>query len=141
MFKAWAACNAALLDGLAVAVALFEQLQIGLDVGVGRVFGAGFFELLVGAGIVAAQHVGEALVVEDFGRRADEAQRRSIGAVGEIETVQPVIRRGEPDPGAGIVRMLFHGAAEALLGETEIVAAEILLAALRVVVWIVTDEA
>src|SRR6202030_2876286 len=119
----------ALLDGPAVAVALFEQLLIGLDVGIGWVLGAGFFELLVGAGVVAAQHVGEALVVEDFGRRADEAQRRRISAVGEIETMQPVVGRGEPDPGAGVVRMLFHGSTEALFGETEIVAAEIFLAA------------
>ena len=55
--------------------------------------------------------------------------------------MQPVIGRGEPDPGPSVVRMLFHGTAEALLGETEIVAAEIFLAELHVVIGIVADQA
>src|SRR4029077_8398625 len=120
--------GAALLDGPAVVIALFEQSQIGEHVRIGRVLGAGLVELLFGPGIVAAQHVGEALVVEDFRRRADQADGRRIGAVGEVEAAQPVVGRREPDPGAGVVRMLLHGGAEAPLGETEIVAAEIFLA-------------
>ena len=95
----------------------------------------------MGAGIVAAQHVGETLVVEDFHRRTDDADGLRIGAVGQIEAVQPVVRRRQPDPGLGIVRMLLDGGAITFFGQAEIVAAEIFLAELQVVVGIIADQA
>src|ERR1700761_4819942 len=104
-----------LLDGFAVVIALSEQLQIGLDVGIGWVLGLRLFERLVGSGVIAAQHVGEALVVKEFRCRAEDLEGLGLGAVGKIETTQPVIRRREPDPGLGIARMLFYGAAVASL--------------------------
>ena len=51
---------------------------------------------------------------------ADDAGRLGIGAVGEIETPQPVVGRRKPDPGFGIARMLLDRAAEVLFGEAEI---------------------
>ena len=51
----------------------------------------GLLELFVGALVVAAQHVGEALVVEDFRRRADRPDGCRVGAVGQIEAAQPVV--------------------------------------------------
>src|SRR5690242_19998223 len=94
-----------------------------------------------GAGVIAAQHVGETLVVENLRRRADQADRLRIGAVGEIETAQPVVRRGEADPGFGVARILFGGGAEALFGVAEVVVAEIALAVPHVVVRIVAGVA
>ena len=47
------------------------------------------------AAVVAAQHVGIALVVQDLRRRPDDADRLRIGAVGEIEAAQPVVGGGQ----------------------------------------------
>ena len=132
---------AVLLNRLVLVVAVFEQLQIGLDVGIGGVPGLGLFEQLMRARVIAAQHVGEALVVEDFDRRPDDRCASRISAVGEIEAAQPVIGCGQADPGLGIVRMFLGGAAEAFFGEAEIVAAEIFLAELHVVVGVVAEQA
>jgi hypothetical protein len=74
---------APLLHRFAVVAAVVEQLQIGLDVGIARVLGLRLFEHFVRAGVVAAQHVGEAFVVEELDGRADQADRLGIGAVGE----------------------------------------------------------
>ena len=124
-----------------VAVRVLQQLQIGLDVGVGGVLGLRLVQQFIGALIVAAQHVGEAFVVEHFDGRADQADDLRIGAVGEIEAVQPVVGGGEPDPGFGVVGVLLDGALEVVFGHREIVAAEIFLAELDVVVGIVAEKA
>lgn len=76
--------------------------------------GLGLFKLLLGTPVFAAQHEGEALVVEDFRRRANDADGLLVGAVGEIEAVQVVIAGRQADPGGGGARMLADGAAEAL---------------------------
>ena len=93
-----------LLHRLAAAVAVFQQLHIGRDVRIAGVLGRRLLEQFMGAGVVAAQHVGKALVVEDFHGRADDADGLGVSAVGEIEAAQPVVARGQPDPGLGIVR-------------------------------------
>ncbi len=72
----------------------------------------------MGAAIVAAQHVGETLLVEDLHGQTDDADRLGIGAIGKIEAAQPVVGRGESDPGLGVARMFLDRAAEALLGES-----------------------
>ena len=125
-----------LLDRLALTVAVFEQAHIGLDMGIAGVLGLSVLELLLRPRVIAAQHIRKALIVEDFRRRANDADGLFVGAVGEIEAVQPVVGRREPDPGLGVARMFFRGAAKAFLGEAEIVAAEILLAELQVVLGV-----
>jgi hypothetical protein len=130
-----------LLDRLAVVIALFKQLQISLNVGIGWVLGLRFLKLFVGARVVAAQHVGEALIVQDLGGRTDDADRLGIGAIGEIEAVQPIIRRGKTDPGFSIIRMFLDRGAEALFSKAEIVAAELFLGKRQVVVRIVANQA
>ena len=94
-----------------------QQLQIGLDVGVGGVLGLRLLQQFVGALVVAAQHVGEAFVVEHFDGRANQADHLRIGAVGEIEAAQPVVGGGEPDPGFGVVGVLLDGALEVVFGQ------------------------
>ena len=64
------------------------------------------------------------------------ADRLPIGAVGEIETLQPVVGRGKADPGFDVARMQLDRAAEMLLGEPEIGGAEVLLAETEIVVRI-----
>ena len=112
----------------------FEQFEIVLDVGTARVLGLRDAQCLACARVVAAQHVGIALVVEDLRRRPDDLDRLLVGAVGELEPAQPVIGGREPDPGLGVARMLLDGTAEVALGETEIAGAEVLLAEAEVVV-------
>lgn len=130
----------ALLHRFALANAVLQELQIGLHVGIGRILGQRLAQRAVGAGVVAAQHVGEALIVEDFDRRADEAERFAIGAVGKIEAAQPVVSRRQSDPGFGVARAFFDRRAEAFFGEAETVGAEIFLAERNVVIGIVTGE-
>ncbi len=52
-------------------------------------------QLLARALVVAAQHVGIALVVQDLGRRPEDADGLAVGAVGEIEAAQAVVGRGQ----------------------------------------------
>src|SRR6185312_15485029 len=129
-----------LLNGLALERAVLKQLHVGLDVRVAGVLFLRLFELLVGAGVVAAQHVGEALVIEDFRRSADDADGFGIGAVGEIETAQPVVGCREAHPGFAVARTRLDGLAEVPLGQAEIVAAKIFLAKAEFVVGIVAEQ-
>ena len=77
--------------------------------------------------IVAAQHVRVTLVVENRDRRADDADRLGIGAVGEIKAAQAIIRGGETEPGLRVARMLFDCGAEMFFGKTEIIRAKVFL--------------
>src|SRR5690606_31427936 len=96
---------APLFNALGLAAALLEQAQVVGDVLVVGVLALGGDELLARADIVAAQHVGIALVVEDRRRRTRDADCLLVGAIGEIETAQPVIGRSKTEPGFGVVRM------------------------------------
>ena len=62
-----------LLDRLALTNALFEQLQVRLDVGIPRIAGPRLIQFLPRPRVIAAQHVGEALIVEDLHRGPDQA--------------------------------------------------------------------
>jgi hypothetical protein len=108
---------------------LSSSKEVVLDVGIIGVFGAGVEEDLAGAGEVPAQHIGIALIVEDFRCRAGDAQHLVIGAVGKLEAFQPVIGGGKP--GLGVARALLDGLAEIAFRETVIVFAKVLLARLK----------
>ena len=60
---------------------------------------------------------------EQFRGLADDADRLLVGAVGEVEALQLVIGRRQPEPGLGIARMRLDGAAEIALGEAVIAGA------------------
>jgi len=49
--------------------------------------------------VVTTQHVREALVVENLDGRSDDADRLTIGAVGEIKPAQAIVGGGKADPG------------------------------------------
>src|SRR5262245_47983535 len=74
-----------LLDAFALSLALLEQLEIALDIGIVRVLRAGLEQCRARTRIVAAQHKGIAPVVEHFRRRTDDGDRLAIGAVGKLE--------------------------------------------------------
>src|SRR5665213_2933680 len=130
----------ALLYRLALASALGQQMQIVLHVFIARILALGFGELGAGALVVAAQHVGIALVVENLGGRPDDADGLVIGAVGEIEAAQAVIGGGKAEPGLRVARMMFGGAAEILLRQAEIIGAVLLLAETEIVVGIAAEQ-
>src|SRR5215510_162717 len=73
-----------LLSAAVAAHAFFQNLDIVLDVWVGRIHLERLAELGARAHVVPAQHVREALVVEDLGRRPDDADGCRVGAVGEL---------------------------------------------------------
>src|SRR5207302_9161852 len=131
---------AALLDGFAGTGALLEQLEIVLDVGTARILGLRGAQDRAGARIIAAQHVGIALVIEDLRRRSDDLDRLVVGAVGELEPAQPIVAGREPDPGFGIARMQLDGTTEVALGDPEIAGAEVLLAEVEIVIRIAAEQ-
>ena len=100
------------------------------------VFALGKRERFLGALVVAAQHVGIALVIEDLRPRADELDRLGIGAVGEIEAAQPVAGSGKAKPGLCVARMQFDRVTEMLFGEAEIIGVILLLAKAEIVVGV-----
>src|SRR6185503_1191195 len=71
----------------------------------------------------------------------EDADGLGVGAVGEIEAAQTIIRRRKAQPGFCIARMLFDRQAEVLLGETEIICAIMFLAETQFVVWIAAEKA
>jgi hypothetical protein len=83
------------LDGLALAAAGFQEMQIILHVFVAGVLALGGVKLLTRAFVIAAQHVGIVLVVQDLGGWPNNADRLSVGAVGGIEAAQAIIGRGQ----------------------------------------------
>ena len=62
----------ALVDRLAAALDFFQELEIVPDVGIAGIPLERGLERAARAPVVAAQHVGEALVVHDLGRLADD---------------------------------------------------------------------
>src|SRR6185436_15403961 len=80
-----------LLDALAFAHGLLEQLQIALNIRIFRILGLGLQERDARTRIVAAQNEGIALVVEDLRRLANDADSLSVGAVCELEAAQLVV--------------------------------------------------
>src|SRR5476649_844064 len=74
----------ALLYRLALPRALFQELDIVRDEFVARILALGFRQLDARALVVAAQHIGIALVIEDFRSRPDDADGLIVGAVGEL---------------------------------------------------------
>src|SRR5262245_11403344 len=92
-----------LLHALALAHALVEQLQIVPDVGIVRILGLGLQERHARARIVAAQHVGIALVIEQFRGLANDADSLVVGAIGELEAAQLIIGRRQAHPGFGVL--------------------------------------
>jgi hypothetical protein len=129
-----------LLDSLALARALGQQMQVVLHVFIAWILALGFGKLGAGALVIAAQHVGIALVVEDFGGRPDDADGLVIGAVGEIETAQAVIGGGKAEPGLRVARMVFGGTAEIFLRQAEIIGAVLFLAETEIVVGIAAEQ-
>ena len=63
-----------------------------------------------------------------------------VGAVGEIEALEPVVGRGKPEPGFGVARMQLDGLAEMPLGQTVVALPEIILAEAEIVVGIVAEQ-
>ena len=96
-----------LLNGLAFAIALFQQTNIVLHVFIGRIFSLCDGKRGMRALVVAAQHVGVALVVENLNRRADNADRLGIGAVGQIKATQAIVGSSKTKPSFRIARMFF----------------------------------
>ncbi len=93
------------VDHFLLADGLLEQPQIILDVRACRVFCLCGKQCGARPAEVAAQHVGEALVVQNFRRRTAEPNGLRVGAVGEIEAAQPIVGRSEPNPGLELFRM------------------------------------
>src|SRR5580704_13249577 len=112
-----------LLDGLTLAGAVFQKLNVIEHVFIAGILALSGSELLARALVVATQHVGIALVVQDFGGRSDNADGLGVGAVGEIEAAQTVIGRGQAEPGFRVTRAQFSSMAEIFLGQSEIVGA------------------
>src|SRR5262249_29569119 len=63
-----------------------------------------------------------------------------ISAIGEVEALQPVVRRGEPDPGLDVAWRGLDRAAEMLLGVAVIAGAVLLLADVDVALGIGADQ-
>ena len=76
------------------------------------------------------------MVVEDFRRRAYDRHRLLIGAVGEIEALQPVVGCGQAGPGLGVARRILYRLAEMLLGEPEAARPEVLFPDAEIVVGV-----
>ena len=129
-----------LLDRLAFAVTFLKQAQIRRHIRIGGIFGGRLFQLLVGARVIAAQHVREPLIVEDLDGRADDANSLLIGAVGKIKAVQTVVGGRKPDPRFGLARMLLDGSPEGPFSQTVTVVAEVFLGELQIVVGIVAKK-
>src|SRR6185437_3232681 len=132
---------AGILDGLALAIALFQKTQVVLDIFVGGILALGSHKRRVRAFIIAAQHIRIALVVQNLGRRSKDADRLTIGAISKIKTPQAIIGCGKAEPGLCVARMRLDGAAEMLLGDAVIVRAIILLAETQFVVWVAAEQA
>src|SRR5262245_65748333 len=121
-----------LLPSAAAPHALLQKLEVVPDVRVGRVKRERFSELLVRARVVAAQHVGEALVVQDLGRGPQNGDRRVIGAVRQLEALEAVVRGAEADERLRLalrrhVLLLGH-ASEVQLGEAVVLLVIVALA-------------
>ena len=116
-------------------------MQIVRHVFVIGVLALGGTQLGARAFVVAAQHIGITLVVEDLDRRPENAGGLFVGAVGEIEAAQAVVGGGKTQPGFRVVGMQLDRAPEMLLGETVIVGAILDLAAIEVVVGIAAEQA
>ena len=108
MRKSAAGRGRRLLHSLAASHAFLDQNEIVVDVGIIRISGLGRQQDLAGARIVGPQDVRIALVVENFRRFADDANGPAIGAISEIEPLQPIIACGETDPRFGIARMRLN---------------------------------
>jgi len=121
-----------LLDSLALAIALFQQTNIILDILVGGIFTLGCRERCVRAFVVAAQHVGIALVVQNLDGRPKDANRLTVGAIGKIETPQAVVGGGKTEPGLGVARVL---------GKTVVACSEVFLAETQLIVGIAAEQA
>src|SRR6476620_9956164 len=132
---------AGLLDGLALAIALFQKTQVVLDIFVGGILALGSHKRRVRAFIIAAQHIRIALVVQNLGRRSKDADRLTIGAVSKIKTPQAIIGRGKAEPGLGVARMRLDGTAEMFLGDAVVVRPIVLLAETQFVVWVAAEQA
>jgi hypothetical protein len=114
--------------GFALAIALFEQPQVVLHVFVGGILALRRRERRVRALVVTAQHIREALVVENLDGRSSNADRLTVGTVRQVKPAQPIVRGCEADPGFGIVRMRLDGTAEMRFGKTVVARTEIFLA-------------
>jgi hypothetical protein len=75
----------ALIDRLVFALGFFEQFEIAFDVRASRILAPCRQKRRAGATIVAAQHVGVALVVEKFRGLANDLDGLPVGTVGEIK--------------------------------------------------------
>src|SRR5262245_49853284 len=80
------------------------------------------------------------MIVENLARGTKDPDGLGIGAVGEIEAAQTIIRCSKPQPSFSIARMLFDRQPEMFLGETEIVGAVLLLAQAQFIVGIAAEQ-
>src|SRR5690348_10860006 len=134
------AVTAGLFYALALAIALFEQPQVVLHVFVAGILALCGRERRVRALVVTTQHVREALVVENLDGRSNDADRLTIGAVGEIKPAQAIVGGGKADPGFGIARMLLDRGTEMLFGKTVVARAEIFLAEIQLIVGVAAEQ-
>src|SRR5205085_3098237 len=75
-------------------------------------------------------------IVENLGLRPEDRERFLVGAVGEFEAAQPVIRGRETQPGFAVTCRPLDRAAEVLFGETVVLLAIVPLAKIEIVVRI-----
>ena len=80
------------------------------------------------------------MLLSTSGGRARQTQHLGVGPVGEIEPLQPVIGRGEAEPGLGIARLRLGGTAEIALGQPIIAVAEEPLGHAEIVVGIAAQQ-
>jgi hypothetical protein len=132
--------TAGLFDALALAIALFEQPQVVLHVFVAGILALCSRERRVRAFVAITQHVREALIVENLDGRSNDADRLTIGAVGEIKPAQAIVGGGKADPGLGIARMLLDRGTEMLFGKTVVARAEVFLAETQLIVWVAAEK-
>ena len=66
------------------------------------------------------------MVIQNLGGLPHKPDGVDIGAVREIETGNPIVTRGQSNPGGGILGGLFGGVAEITFGDAEIAAIEML---------------
>src|SRR5205814_10197749 len=83
--------------------------------------------------VVAAQQVRKALVVHDVRRRPNQPDGLCIGAIGKIETLEPVISGSQAEPSFGVARVQLDRLAEMSLGEAVAALPEVFLADAQIV--------
>src|SRR5437016_3733212 len=98
-------------------LARIEQLEIVDDGRVGGIELISLEKFDTRLHQIAAQHIGISLVVEDLDGLAGQANGAGISLVGEIKAADPVIARGKPDPGGGILGRFFYRIAKVTLGD------------------------